>query len=281
MKKTAPLLILIFVLLIGGSQAFFTVYQTQKAIILQLGKPVGEPRGPGLHFKIPFVQNVIYFDSRLLEYDAEPAEVLTSDKKNLVVDNYSKWRIVNPLRFYRTVQTIPRAQARLDDIIYSQLRVALGRYTLTEIVSTKRAEIMSKVTKKSSELIQEFGIQVVDVRIKRTDLPPENEKAIFNRMRAERERQAMKYRSEGQERASVIKSGADKERAVILAEAKKQASEVRGEGDAQATKIYAEAVSQSPDFYAFKRSLDAYEAGFQDNTRIILTPENRFLRYIK
>ncbi len=281
MKKTAPLLILIFVLLIGGSQAFFTVYQTQKAILLQLGKPVGEPRGPGLHFKMPFVQNVIYFDARLLEYDAEPAEVLTSDKKNLVIDNYSKWRIVNPLRFYRTVQTIPRAQARLDDIIYSQLRVALGQYTLTEIVSTKRSEIMSRVTKKSSELIKEFGIQVVDVRIKRTDLPPENEKAIFNRMRAERERQAMKYRSEGQERASVIKSGADKERAVILAEAKKKASEVRGEGDAQATKIYAQAVGQSPEFYAFKRSLDAYEAGFQDNTRIILTPENRFLHYIQ
>lgn len=281
MKKTAPLLILIFVVLIGGSQAFFTVYQTQKAIILQLGKPVGEPKGPGLHFKIPFVQNVIYFDARLLEYDAEPAEILTSDKKNLVIDNYSKWRIVNPLRFYRTVQTIPRAQARLDDIIYSQLRVALGRYTLTEIVSTKRAEIMSRVTAKSSEVIKEFGIQVVDVRIKRTDLPPENEKAIFNRMRAERERQAMKYRSEGQESAAVIKSGADRERVVTLAEAKKKSDEIRGEGDAEAAKIYAQAVGQSPEFFSFKRSLDAYELSFKDNTRIILTPDNRFLHYIR
>ncbi len=281
MKKTAPLLILVFILLVGGSQAFFTVYQTQKALILQLGKPIGEPRGPGLHFKIPFVQNVIYFDSRLLEYDAEPAEVLTSDKKNLVVDNYSKWRIVNPLKFYRTVQTIPQAQARLDDIIYSQLRVALGRYTLTEIVSTKRSEIMSKVTAKSSELIQEFGIQVVDVRIKRTDLPSENEKAIFNRMRAERERQAMKYRSEGQERASVIKSGADRERVVILAEADKKSNEIRGQGDAEATKIYAQAVSQSPEFFAFKRSLDAYGKSFKDNARIILTPNNHFLKFIQ
>ncbi len=282
MKKSTPLLIaLLVLLLIVVSQCFFTVHQTQKAIVLQLGKPVGDPRGPGLHGKLPFVQNVIFFDSRILEYDSDPAEILTADKKNLVVDNYSKWRIKEPLKFYRTVRTIPSAQARLDDIIYSQLRVSLGRHTLTEIVSAKRPKIMENVTRNASETINAYGIEVVDVRIKRTDLPPENERAIYGRMRAERERQAKQYRSEGQEEAAKIRSAADKDKEVILAEADRKAEGTRGEGDAQATAIYAQALEQSPDFYAFKRSLDAYKNSFKDNTRMILTPDNPFLEYLR
>jgi membrane protease subunit HflC len=278
-----PLLYVVagFVALIVLTQTFYSVHQTQQALVLQLGKPVSKISGPGMHVKIPIVQNVIYFDARILDYNAKPAEVLTSDKKTLVVDNYTKWRIVDPLMFYRTVRTIPEAQARLDDIIYSQLRVALGRYTLTEIVSVKRPEIMAEVTERSAQVIKEYGIEVLDVRIKRTDLPSENQRAIYGRMQAERERQAKQYRSEGQEESAKIKSGADRDKAVILADAKKKADILRGEGDAEATKIYAESLGQAPEFYAFKRSLDAYVESFKHNTRIILTPDNPFLQYMK
>lgn len=281
MKHPLVLVVVSFVALILLAQTFYTVHQTQQALVFQLGKPVDAVRGPGIHFKIPLMQNVIFFDARILDYNAKPAEVLTSDKKTLVVDNYTKWRIVDPLMFYRTVRTIPEAQARLDDIIYSQLRVALGRYTLTEVVSVKRPEIMAEVTERSAQFIKEYGIEVLDVRIKRTDLPSENQRAIYGRMQAERERQAKQYRSEGQEESAKVKSGADRDKAVILADAKKKAEVLRGEGDAEATKIYAEALSQEPEFYAFKRSLDAYVESFKDNTRIILTPENPFLQYMK
>ena len=281
MKKMAPILIVLFVLLVGVTQSFFTVFETQKAIVLQLGKPTGETIAPGLHFKLPFMQNVIFFDARILEYDAQPAEILTSDKKTLVVDNYSKWRIANPLHFYRTVRTIAGGQARLDDIVYSQLREALGRHSLTEIVSGKRGFIMEQVTKNSSRRLAEYGIEVVDVRIKRTDLPPENERAIYGRMRAERERTAKQYRSEGQEEAAKIRSTANRERTVILAEAKRKAEVLRGDGDAAATAVYANALEQGPEFYSFKRSMEAYQRSFGSNTKILLTPEDPFLKFMR
>ena len=282
MKKTAtPILILAVLIVVVVMQSAFIVKQTEKAIVLQLGKPDNNVYTPGLHFKIPFIQNVIYFDARLLDYDAQPAEALTKDKKALVLDNYARWRIVNPLLFYQTVRTIPGAQARLDDIVYSQLRAALGRYTLTEIVSTERDNIMQMVTKRSSDLIKAYGIEIVDVRIKRTDLPPENQRAIFGRMRAERERQAKQYRSEGQQQSITIKSLADKERTIILAKANKEAEITRGKGDAQATKIYAESLGKDEDFYNFIRTLEAYKDSFKENTRIILTPENKFLQELQ
>ncbi|MCT4536011.1 protease modulator HflC [Halodesulfovibrio sp.] len=276
-KTTTPILILLVLIIAVVFQSAFIVKQTEKAIVLQLGKPDNNVYGPGLHFKIPFIQNVIYFDARLLEYDAQPAEALTKDKKALVLDNYARWRIINPLLFYQTVRTIPGAQARLDDIVYSQLRAALGRYTLTEIVSTERDNIMQMVTKRSSDLIKAYGIEIVDVRIKRTDLPPENQRAIFGRMRAERERQAKQYRSEGQQQSITIKSLANKERTIIIAKANKEAEIIRGQGDAIATKIYAESLGQDEEFYNFQRSLEAYKDSFKDNTRIIVTPENKFL----
>lgn len=281
MRNPVVLIVLAFVALIVLTQTFYTVHQTQQALVLQLGKPVATASGPGIHVKIPLLQNVIFFDGRILDYNAKPAEVLTSDKKTLVVDNYTKWRIVDPLLFYRTVRTIPEAQARLDDIIYSQLRVALGRYTLTEVVSIKRPEIMAEVTERSASFVKEYGVEILDVRIKRTDLPSENQRAIYGRMQAERERQAKQYRSEGQEESAKIKSGADRDKAVILADAKRKAEIVRGEGDAEAAKIYAEALGQAPDFYVFKRSLEAYVESFKDNTRIFLTPENPFLQFMK
>ncbi len=263
------------------AQSLFIVDQTETAIVLQLGKPVAGPLKPGLHVKAPFIQAAIFFDARVLDYDAKRAEILTQDKKAMVVDHYTKWRISDPLRFYQSVRGIPGGQARLDDITYAALREALGRHTLIEVVSEKRTEIMEQVVKRSQELLSPYGMTVVDVRIKRTDLPPENERAIFGRMQAERERQAKQYRSEGQEEAAKIRAQADKERTVLLAEAERQASTIRGEGDAKATRTYAEAYGQSPEFYAFKRSLEAYESSLKDNTRLVLTPGSPFLRYFQ
>ena len=213
------LLIPLILLIALGSQSIFTVHETQKAMLIQLGEPVDKVLGPGLHFKIPFIQRVEYFDARILDYDARSAEALTSDKKTIVLDNYARWIISDPLLFYRSVRTIPRAQARLDDVVYSQLRAQVGRHTLTEVVSSKRGSIMEDVTKRTSDIMKQYGITVVDVRVKRTDLPTENQRAIFGRMRAERERQAKQYRSEGTEEALKLRSQADREQAVILAEA--------------------------------------------------------------
>jgi membrane protease subunit HflC len=282
MKKST---IIIGILIILGAfvltSAAFTVDQTQQAIVIQLGRPVTGQLGPGLHFKLPLVQNVVFFDARILDFDAKPEEITTTDKKYMNVDSYTKWRITDPLTFYTKVRTIQGARARLDDIVRSQLRVALGRYTLIEVVSHKRQEIMDAVTKRSRELLLPYGIEVLDVRIKRTDLPAENARSIYGRMKAERERQAKQYRSEGQEASAKIKANADKERAIILADARKQSEIIRGEGDAQATKIYAESLGQNPDFYEFTRSLDAYRNGFDKNTRFILTPKSPFLKHLR
>ena len=262
-------------------QSVFTVHQTQKAIILQLGKPIGEALGPGLHFKLPFIQNVLFFDSRILNYDARSAEALTKDKKAILLDNYARWRILDPLVFYQRLRTIPNAQSRLDDIIYSELRVVVGTYDLTEVVSTKRQEIMEKVMEQANNLIKEYGVRVVDVRIKRTDLPPENQRAIFNRMTAERERQAMEYRSEGERDATMIRATTDRDRAILLAEAQKKSQVLRGEGDAEATRIFAEAMSQSPDFFEFVRSLEAYKKSLTTGTRMVLESDDAFLRFLR
>jgi membrane protease subunit HflC len=197
------------------------------------------------------------------------------------VDNYAKWRIKKPLLFLQKVRTENRAQARLDDIIYSELRVELGRFELIEIVAEKRAEIMLKVTKRTTESAAEFGIEIRDVRIKRADLPSENEMAIFDRMRTEREREAKRYRSEGAEEAAKIRADADKKKTIILAEAYELEQKLRGDGDARAITIYAQAFEKDPEFYAFIRSLDAYKLSLKENTTIILTPETEFFRVLK
>lgn len=259
------------------SQCYFTVHQTQKAIVLQLGEPLGEVYGPGLHFKLPFVQNVVYFDGRVLDYDARSREAFTVDKKAIVLDNYARWRITNPLQFYQTMRTIPGAQARLDDVVYSQLRALVGAYTLTQVVSSHRSAIMKEVTDKVSELMKPYGVEVLDVRIKRTDLPQENQRAIFERMRAERERQAKQYRSEGEEESTRIRSDADRQKAVIVAEAEKDAQMVRGQGDAKAAATYAEAYGKSPDFYAYQRWLQAMRKSFQENSKVVLSNDTPLL----
>lgn len=263
------------------AQSLFVVDQTETAIVVQLGKPVTRALPPGIHAKVPFIQSVTFFDARVLDYDAKRAEILTEDKKAMVVDHYTKWKISDPLLFFQSVRGISGAQARLDDITYAALREALGRHTLIEVVSEKRTEIMEQVVRRSQELLSPYGMTVVDVRIKRTDLPPENERAIFGRMQAERERQAKQYRSEGREESAKITAQADKERTVLLAEAERQAAVIRGQGEALSTKAYAEAYGQAPEFYAFQRSLEAYEAALKDNTRLVLTPGSPFLRYFQ
>ncbi len=275
-----PLFLSIMPLIVGLLiwQSFFTVHETEKALVLQLGVPQDEIYGPGLHFKLPFIQNVLYFDARILDYDARPTEAFTVDKKAIVLDNYARWRIANPLQFYRTMRTIPGAQARLDDVVYSQLRALVGGFTLTEVVSTQRAQIMEEVTKRVAGLMQGFGVEVVDVRIKRTDLPSENQRAIFERMRAERERQAKQYRSEGVEESTRIRSDADRQRAVILAESAKKSEIIRGEGDAIAAKTYADAFGKSPEFFAFQRGLDTLRKSLKQNSRIVLSQDNPVLK---
>lgn len=275
----AALLLVLAVVLVP--QTFFIVNQTQQALVIQLGHPLDKVYRAGLHMKIPFIQTVVYFDARILDYDARPAEALTSDLKSIVLDNYARWKIEDPLQFYRTMRTEANAQARLDAVIYSQMRAHIGRHTLTEVVADERTSIMESVTEKASQQMKEFGISIVDVRIKRTDLPAENQRAIFDRMRAERERQATQYRSEGAEEATKIRSTAEKERALILAEAGKKAQVLRGEGDAEAARIYAEAFTRSPEFFSFQRGLEALRKSLGENTRMVLTPDSPLLQPIK
>ena len=279
--RTAIFMFLLMGIVILLQQSLFIVQQTQQALVIQLGHPLDKVYRPGLHMKLPFIQNVVYFDARILDYDARPAEALTSDLKSMVLDNYARWKIVDPLRFYRTMRTEANAQARLDAVIYSQIRAHIGRHTLTEVVNDKRTDIMDSVTEKTSQQMKEFGIKIVDVRIKRTDLPAENQRAIFDRMRAERERQATQYRSEGSEESTKIRSEADKERALILAEANKTSQVLRGEGDAEAARIYAEAFSRSPEFFSFQRGLEALRKSLGENTRMVLTPDSPLLQPIK
>ncbi len=277
-KNPLALGIGVFVLVLLLGQSYFTVHETEKALVLQLGVPKDTIYGPGLHFKLPFIQNVLYFDARILDYDARPTEAFTVDKKAIVLDNYARWRIENPLQFYRTMRTIPGAQARLDDVVYSQLRALVGGYTLTEVVSTQRAKIMEEVTKRVAELMHGFGVEVVDVRIKRTDLPSENQRAIFQRMQAERERQAKQYRSEGVEESTRIRSDADRQKAIILATANKKAEIIRGQGDAEAAQIYANAFGKSPEFYEFQKGLEVLSKSLQNNSRIVLSQDNPILK---
>lgn len=280
MRNFGALIVIVLALLIF-SGGIMIVDETEQVVIVQLGKPVRNIVKPGLNFKIPFIQSATVFEKRLLEYDSAPNTILTEDKKNLILDNYAQWKISDPLRFMQTMRTQALAQSRLDDIIYSSLRVQLGTHLMHEIVSTMRDSLMHKVTQNANMTSAEYGIEIVDVRIKRADLPRENEQAVFDRMKAERERMAKQFRSEGDEEAVKIRAETDKDREIILADAYKEAQVIRGDGEAQAIKIYADAYRQDPDFYEFVRTLDAYKEVFDDKTKLVLTPESDFLSYLK
>ena len=280
MKKGTLLIILIVGILILANLSLFIVDETKQAIVLQFGKPIRAISEPGLSWKIPFIQNVVFFEDRLLVYDAAPTEIITKDKKTLIVDNYARWRIIDPLKFLQTVRDLNGAQARLDDIVYSELRVDLGLFDMSEIVSERREGIMKRVTEISNEKANTYGIEIVDVRIKRVDLPPENEKYIFDRMKAERERIAKQYRAEGQEESAKIIAETEREKTVILAEAYKTAQTLKGEGEAESVKIYAESFNQDPEFYKFYRTLEAYRKTFKDKTTVLLSTDSEFLKYL-
>ncbi len=280
--RTSITVAIVLVLLVGVvlSGAFFTIDETEQVIITQLGKYVRTVTEPGLNFKIPFFQSVRKFEDRVLEYDAAAAPVITSDKKHLVIDNYARWKIVDPLKLYQTVRDESGAQARLDDIVFSELREEVARHTLTEIISVNRETIMEKVHKQCDEKAREYGIEVVDVRIKRADLPSEVARSVYARMKAERERIAKKYRSEGEEEAVKIRATTDKIKTILLAEAYREAEKVRGEGDAGAITIYAEAFEKDPEFYAFIRTLEAYKKSLGRDTTVVLPSDSEFFQYL-
>jgi modulator of FtsH protease HflC len=275
-------LLAIAVLLVGlGVSPVFIVDIRQTAIVVELGKPKQNITSPGLYFKVPFIQDVTYFDKRLLDYDSSPQEVITQDKKTLLIDNFAKWRIVDPLKVFQNFQTQRGALRRLDDIIYSELRVELGRHDLADIVSKNRSEVMAVVTQRANEKATAYGLVIHDVRIKRADLPEQNEKNVFARMQAEREQQAKQYRAEGAEEAQKIRSEAEKDKEILLADAYKTSEQIRGEGDAKAFKIYSSAYRQDPRFFEFTRSMEAYKKTFSRNSTMVLTPDSEFLKYLK
>ena len=262
------------------SSSMFTVHMTQSVIVLELLKPKEIITEPGLYFKIPFFQQVKYFPNQLLDNDSSPAEVITKDKKNLLIDNFTMFRITDPLKFLETVRGEQGARARLDDIVYSELRVEIGQHNLTSIVTGTRDAIMDKVTKEANIKAAEYGLEVVEVRIKRTDLPPEIANSIFNRMRTERERIAMEYRSEGKEEATKIRAETDKEKSILVAEAYEQEQAIRGEGDGMATKIYADAFNKDPKFYSFMRSMEAYKKSLKTDTTLLMSEDSDFLGFL-
>ena len=255
------------------------VDETEQIVILQFGKPVRTIKEPGLNWKLPApFQTSNSFEKRLLEYDVPPEEILSKDKKSLIIDNYVRWRIVDPLLFLQTVKAVPTAKTRLDDIVYSELRQELGTHDMVEIITETRGLIMEKVTKASNEETSKYGIEVIDVRIRRVDLPRENEASIYARMEAERKRQANKFRSEGEEEAQKIRAATDRDKTVILAEAYKKSQLIRGEGEARALDIYAASYSKDSDFYEFTRTLETYEKVIDKKTTLVLPGDSKLFK---
>ncbi len=320
---TAVLAVVALVIVVVLSGAFYIVDETEQAVVTFFGEPItivtGSmsddlkttleedvrayekekdtsltiKQGAGLYMKIPFIQKIIVLEDRILEYDSEPTDIVTKDKKHLLVDNFARWRIVNPLRFIQTVRTENGAQARLDDIIYSVLREELARSDLVEIVRTEnipaleehittgREVIMSAVTKKANMAAGRYGIQVIDVRIKRADLPKENLTAIFNRMRAERARISKRYRSEGEEQAAMIRAETDRDVKIILADAYKEAETITGKGDGKAAAIYANAYSAHEDFYKFVQSLETIDKSTSSRDQLIMSTSSGVFKYLE
>ncbi|MDR1684829.1 MAG: protease modulator HflC [Desulfovibrio sp.] len=262
------------------SQCVFFVGERERAIVLQLGEAVeNEARTPGLNFKLPFIQNAVFFDKRILVFEIAKTESLTSDLKAFEIDNYVCWQITDPLAFYRSLRSEHTAEDRLRNIVYSQLRAAIGSRELNEVVFSKRTDIMEEVLKKSDDQAHDYGVTIVDVRIKRTDLP--NRQAIINRMNAERTRMANKYRYEGESEDRRIRSEAEMQRDVILAQANRGGIVIRGKAEARAMDIYAVALAEDPEFYEFYKSLEIYRKSFKDNTRVILSDDGGLLKFMR
>jgi membrane protease subunit HflC len=263
-----------------GYSALFTVYQTRIALVVRLGEPRRVITEPGLNVKLPLIESVIYVDKRILDLENPPAEVIASDQKRLVVDAFARYRVNDALRFYQAVGSIEGANSRLSTLLNAALRRVLGEATLTHVVRDDRAALMGRVREQLDREAAAFGITVVDVRIRRADLPAENSQAVYDRMKSERKREATEFRAQGSQRALEIKARADRDATVIVAEAQSKGDQMRGEGEAERNRIFAEAFGKDPDFFAFYRSMQAYEQGLKHNdTRMVLKPDSEFFRY--
>ena len=266
--------------LIVGYSSLFTVYQTQQALVIRLGQPVRVISEPGLNFKAPFIDSVVHIDKRILDLEAPPQEVIASDQKRLVVDAFARYRIKDPLRFYQTLGSVNGANSQLSILLNSALRRVLGEVTFTHVVRDQRADLMARIRELVDREATAFGIEVVDVRIRRADLPEQNSQAVYQRMQTERQREAAEFRAQGAQRAQEIRSRADREVTVLVAEATSKSEQIRGEGDGTRNQIFADAFNKDPDFFAFYRSMQAYEQGLKHNdTRMLLKPDSNFFRY--
>jgi membrane protease subunit HflC len=279
------LLITGIVVLVGAVVLFssmFIVHQTQQALVLQFGEPKRQITNPGLEFKVPFIQDVVYFERRVLDIDPPRQQVLLASQKRLDVDSYARFRILDPLEFYKTVRNERGARAQLSGIINSTLRRVLGNETLKEILSNKRIAIMADIRQQVNAAVDRFGIEIVEVRLRRADYPKETSNNIYDRMKSEREQEAREFRAQGAEQAQQIRADADKQRTILVAEAKQKSETLRGEGDGLAIKIYADAFGKDPEFYGFYRSMLAYRKAMTDSdTTLVLSPDSDFFRYFK
>jgi modulator of FtsH protease HflC len=270
--------VLVALIVLYGS--VFTVYQTDQVIVVRLGQPIRVVTEPGLNFKVPLLESVISVEKRIVDLENPAQEVITSDQKRLVVDAFARYRINDALKFYQTIGAIEGANARLSTLLNSALRRVLGEASTTDVVRDKRAQLMSQVRTQLENEAQSFGVAVVDVRIRRADLPEQNSQAVYQRMQTERQREAAEFRAEGSQRSQEIHARADRDVTVLIAEAQSKGEQTRGEGDAERNRIYAEAYGRDPDFFTFYRSMQAYESGLRSNdTRMVLKPDSDFFRY--
>lgn len=282
MRNSVGLVIAIVaaLVLIGLYSSLFTVYQTQQALVLRFGEPVRVIEEPGLHVKIPLVDSVILIDKRILDLENPSQEVIAADQKRLVVDAFARYRITNPLRFYQSIGTIEGANSRLATILNSSLRRVLGESTFIQVVRDQREDLMARIRDQVNREAAGFGIDVLDVRIRRADLPEANSQAVFQRMQTERQREASEIRAQGAEAGQTIRSRADRDSTIIVAEANATADKLRGEGEAQRNDIFAKAYGQDKGFFDFYRSMQAYEASLKGtDTRMLLAPDSNFFRF--
>ena len=270
-------------LIVASFSAFFTVNQTQQALVLQFGEPKRTIQEPGLAFKLPFIQDVIYYEKRVLSLIPQDAEeVILSDQKRLQVDAYARYQIEDPLLFYQTVRNELGARGRLEAIIDSSVRRALGRETLASILTGQRNDITRSIGEEVNASVMSLGIRIIDVRLRRADYPTATSQNIFNRMKSEREREAKEFRATGEEEAQKIRPDAEKTRTVIISEAQREAQQTRGEGDGEAIKIYADSFGQDAEFFAFYRSMEAYRKSMSNSdTSMVLSPDSSFFRFFK
>jgi modulator of FtsH protease HflC len=274
----ALIALLIVVIIAYGS--VFTVDQTEQALVVRFGRPVNVVTEPGLHFKAPFIDTVIAIDNRILDLENPSQEIIASDQKRLVVDAFARYRIKNALRFYQSIGSIQAANIQLTTILNASLRRVLGEVTFIQVVRDEREALMLRIRDQVDREADNYGIEVVDVRIRRADLPEQNSQAVYQRMQTERQREAAEFRAQGGQKAQEIRSNADREATVIIAEANSTAEKVRGDGDGERNRLFAEAYGQDPDFFAFYRSMTAYENGLKSSdTRFLLRPDSDFFRF--